>query len=192
MAKSKQFDPEQTLRKAGELFARHGYEGTSLALLTEQTGVAKQSLYDAFGDKRQLLSQCLAQSTQQFPPARALLKPKLSGRAALGEFFTALLADCGPESHGCLVSALLLEKAGHDADIGAEAAHYWQQSKQLLQATIARGQADGSIRNSADAALLAQLLMTWMSGLRVSARTSSVPELAASTQIFLSQVLQSA
>jgi AcrR family transcriptional regulator len=50
----REFDPEFVLDQAIDLFWRHGYEGTSLADLTQSTGVNRPSLYAAFGNKEEL------------------------------------------------------------------------------------------------------------------------------------------
>ena len=54
MARRKEFDPDQALAKAMAVFWRLGYENTSLELLLREMGIAKQSLYDTYGDKRGL------------------------------------------------------------------------------------------------------------------------------------------
>ena len=60
MARSKEFDPERALDKAMRLSWRSGYEKISLAALMHEMGIAKQSLYDTFGDKRSLYLRALA------------------------------------------------------------------------------------------------------------------------------------
>ena len=51
MARSKEFDEEHALASAMGLFWRQGYENTSLEDLMKEMGIARQSLYDTFGDK---------------------------------------------------------------------------------------------------------------------------------------------
>src|SRR4051794_5217152 len=50
----RQFDEEEALDTALLLFWRHGYEGTSLAALTDAMGINMPSLYAAFGNKESL------------------------------------------------------------------------------------------------------------------------------------------
>jgi Bacterial regulatory proteins, tetR family len=52
MPRPKAFDPNTALQLAVENFWIHGYEKTSLKTLKRETGVARESLYDTFGDKR--------------------------------------------------------------------------------------------------------------------------------------------
>ena len=50
------------LRALGEVFRAHGYEGASLALITEATGLGKGSLYHLFpGGKAQMAAEVLAE-----------------------------------------------------------------------------------------------------------------------------------
>lgn len=50
----KQFDPKAVLQQAMLLFWANGYAATSMADLKAQTGLGTKSLYDTFGNKRQL------------------------------------------------------------------------------------------------------------------------------------------
>ena len=50
------------LRALGEVFRAHGYEGASLTLITEATGLGKGSLYHLFpGGKEQMAAEVLAE-----------------------------------------------------------------------------------------------------------------------------------
>lgn len=46
------FDAETALDEAMEVFWRHGYEGATIAQLTDAMGINPPSLYAAFGSKR--------------------------------------------------------------------------------------------------------------------------------------------
>ena len=74
-----------------------------------------------------------------------------------------------------MVSSGLLE-AIDDAEIRHELLARWQSTHELLRATIERGQKDGSIGNPLASAALADMLMSLMSGLRVSARATFDPD----------------
>jgi TetR/AcrR family transcriptional regulator, transcriptional repressor for nem operon len=190
MPRTKLYCEDTALNKATELFTRHGYNGTSLAMLTDALNMGKQSLYDCFGDKRQLLSSCLANAAQQFRPARHLLESRLSARVSIERFFDAIIAECLNVDHpGCLVCVLLLEKGQSDPNIRDEAAQFWRQSEQALHAQCERGVGEGSIVSASNAKVLSATLITWLSGLRIAARVGSVVELKASNAAFLRAVL---
>ena len=52
MARPRAFDPDTALQDVMNVFWKKGYEGASLQDIEAATGLNKQSLYRAFGDKR--------------------------------------------------------------------------------------------------------------------------------------------
>lgn len=59
MARPKEFDRDTALRQAMATFWAKGYEGTSVADLTEAMGISRSSLYETFGDKQDLFREAL-------------------------------------------------------------------------------------------------------------------------------------
>lgn len=57
------FDHEEALEKALQVFWAHGYEGASMSELTEALGINKPSIYAAFGNKEELFRKALARYT---------------------------------------------------------------------------------------------------------------------------------
>ncbi|HRV92857.1 MAG TPA: helix-turn-helix domain-containing protein, partial [Anaerolineae bacterium] len=54
MARPREFDENEVLDKAMDLFWQKGYEATSIQELLTAMGISRGSLYDAFGDKHAL------------------------------------------------------------------------------------------------------------------------------------------
>src|SRR6267154_256034 len=59
MARQKEFDPEEVLHRAMEVFSVCGYEGTSIRDLVKHMRINRQSIYDTFGNKHSLFLQAL-------------------------------------------------------------------------------------------------------------------------------------
>ena len=59
MARHKEFDRDEALHKAMEVFWSRGYEAASVNDLVRHMGINRQSLYDTFGDKHALYLQAL-------------------------------------------------------------------------------------------------------------------------------------
>ena len=59
MARQKEFDRDEVLHRAMEVFWMRGYEGTSIQDLVKYMGINRQSHYDTFGDKHSLFLQSL-------------------------------------------------------------------------------------------------------------------------------------
>jgi TetR/AcrR family transcriptional regulator, transcriptional repressor for nem operon len=51
MARQKEFNRDEVLHKAMEVFWTRGYERASIQDLVEHMGINRQSIYDTFGDK---------------------------------------------------------------------------------------------------------------------------------------------
>lgn len=59
MARRKEFDPEERMEKARDLFWQKGYNATSMEDLVQTMGLNRGSIYDTYGDKHSLYLQCL-------------------------------------------------------------------------------------------------------------------------------------
>jgi TetR/AcrR family transcriptional regulator, transcriptional repressor for nem operon len=173
MSRSKSFSPASTLQQVADVFVERGYDGASLAQLEAASGLGKQSLYNAFGDKKAMYLSAVECATARWASVQALMKSAPNGRLAVDRFFDRLAQDCASgdaQRHSCIVSAGLLEGID-DLDIQARLHCKWQSTHALLKDAIVRGQADGSIATHTRPQDLADHLMTTMSGLRVMART---------------------
>jgi AcrR family transcriptional regulator len=93
MGRPRGFDTDAALDKAMRLFWAKGYEGTSVADLTETLGISRPSLYAAFGDKQSLFRAALERyaagpasyvtTALGQPTARAVAEHLLRGAADL-------------------------------------------------------------------------------------------------------------
>jgi AcrR family transcriptional regulator len=63
MGRPREFDADAALDQAMEVFWRHGYEGATIAQLTDAMGINPPSLYAAFGNKEGLLKAALDRYT---------------------------------------------------------------------------------------------------------------------------------
>lgn len=177
MPRERSFSAPDVLDRLADAFTAHGYGGTSVATLTDATGLGKQSLYNAFGSKPALYLQAVDCAVARLGHLARATHAAATGRTALDGFFSALVGLCASDDaaeSNCIVSAGLLEGID-DPTIRLALQSKWQQTHELLRTSIERGQRDGSIANGAPSAALADLLMSLMSGLRVTARADASP-----------------
>jgi TetR/AcrR family transcriptional repressor of nem operon len=59
MARPREFEPNEALHRAMQIFWLKGYEETSMADLVEATGVSRYGFYNEFGDKHDLYLKCI-------------------------------------------------------------------------------------------------------------------------------------
>jgi TetR/AcrR family transcriptional regulator, transcriptional repressor for nem operon len=172
MPRERQFSEADVLDAAADAFTRHGYGGTSVSMLLDSTGLAKQSLYNCFGDKRTLYLRAVDNAVARFGAVAAKMAAAPSGGGAIRLFFDDLLGRClssDTAERNCIVSAGLLEGID-DAGIQGHLRGKWAATHEVLRAQVERGQKDGSVANAAPSAELADHLMATMSGLRVAAQ----------------------
>jgi TetR/AcrR family transcriptional regulator, transcriptional repressor for nem operon len=171
--KPKSFDPEKTLAVIAETFARYGYEGTTLDELSRSTGLGKQSLYNAYGDKKAMVAKALRCFGQCSPGIQILSNASLNGREKIERFFEATIAEAADyKNPGCLITNLLLEKGATDIEVLKIASARWNETRSAFQNVIEAGVKDRSIRSKFDPDSLSLMLMNLLSGLRVTVRAS--------------------
>jgi TetR/AcrR family transcriptional regulator, transcriptional repressor for nem operon len=119
MARKKEFDPKQALAKAMSVFWRLGFENTSIDVLMREMGIAKQSLYDTFGNKRELYLKALAYYRDETNAGlRQVFESDRSVRDGFAELLFGLSSE-SPEQHerDCLLLSANLERDTGDAVI---------------------------------------------------------------------------
>jgi AcrR family transcriptional regulator len=167
----REFDTEKALDTAMLLFWKHGYEGTSLAALTDSMGINVPSLYAAFGNKEELFRKAVARYIQK--PASYLptaLKEPTARRAAeklLSSAIKMVMYPGHPDGcllvHGALASGPSAEFARKELSrcrAGAESA---------VRGRFERAIAEGDLPPSVDATKLARYIVTVIWGLSVQA-----------------------
>jgi AcrR family transcriptional regulator len=108
LGRPRAFDRDAALQVAMKLFCEHGFEGVSIADLTQAMHISPPSLYAAFGDKETLYRQALALYLR-----RADL-PQLETKGPIRDQVEALLRDAVRAATapsypaGCMVTAGML------------------------------------------------------------------------------------
>lgn len=172
MARPRQFDEQEVRDRIADTFTTHGFRGTSLAMLTDAAGVGKQGLYNVFGDKQALYLQALDDVSDRYTGLAQAMAACPTGRAAIETFFQGVATRCAdpdPAMNNCIVSAGLLEGLDEPA-VNQKLCQKWGATRALLAHAVEQGQQDGTVRGDTPAEEWTLLLMTLMSGLRVTAR----------------------
>lgn len=174
MARPREFDEDEVLEKAMEAFWSRGYEATSVADLMDATGLAKGSVYKAFGDKHRLFLlaldryldrgiRALREAAARERPAREMLRGWLDGVVEMA-------TRPGPRQ-GCFMVHASVERAAHDPDVAARVADHQARQERVFAGVVARGVEAGELRPDLDPATTARLITTLVHGLQVAGRT---------------------
>lgn len=174
MGRPREFDEQQVLERALEVFWTHGYEATSVTDLMEATGLAKGSVYKGFGDKKSLfmrtLEMYLARGRAKYVE---LDKSQPDALEVLRQWLT-----CGVDMgmtrgvrKGCFGVNCTVELAPHDEDVRELLKQHERQLEALFERTLRRGKAEGSLQSSLDPHTAARWLTTIVSGVQVASKT---------------------
>ncbi len=167
----REFDTEKALDAALLLFWRHGYEGTSLAALTDAMGINVPSLYAAFGNKGSLFRAVLdryLQGPAHYLP-KALEEP--TARAAAEKLFKGaidmVINPCHPD--GCLLVHGALASGPVADSVRKELGIHRARAEAAIRRRFQRAAAEKDLPPGADPIKLARYVITVIWGLSVQA-----------------------
>ncbi|EPC8418367.1 TetR/AcrR family transcriptional regulator [Bacillus wiedmannii] len=170
MARTREFDEDQVLDAAMQLFWEKGYEATSLSDLTSRMGIQRPSIYSTFGDKKELFEAALRRYTM----SRASdIRNRLQSHSSVKEAFSIFFADvvneeyAGDLSKGCFCINTMVELAPHDERFEILTREHQMYLAVIFQKTIERGIQSGELEVNTDAKSLAQALIVALIGLTV-------------------------
>ena len=174
MARQKEFEREEVLEKALEVFWCKGYNATSFQTLTEGMSINRQSIYDTYGDKHTLFIEALnyyykkntasvAAHFEQDKPVKELLK----------SFFDKTIVDASAEkkNKGCFLQNVTMEMVPHDKEVVAIVNQHMEDLTKVFQSLITRGVKSGEIVSSQTSSALAMYLVNTTQGLITMGKT---------------------
>ncbi len=175
MARPKEFNPERALAKAMHLFWCLGFENTSLEALMKEMGIAKQSLYDTFGDKRALYLKALTRYRDQ---TNGRGQKMLNEIPLVRDGFAKLLYGIAAETReqherGCLLLSANLQRDLKDAVIRDFLRDNQARVEAIFREALVRAQKQGELSLQQDPAALARFFIVTIQGMRSMARLKS-------------------
>jgi len=172
MARPREFDEGAVLDAAVLCFWNRGYQATSIEDLVEKTGITAASLYNAFGNKRELYEKALDHYVEGSVADRIRRCGALAPRDAIGAFFEEILKRSlgDRERKGCMLVNAALDVAPHDPGFRKIVTEVLAEIEAFFLACVEAGQADGTITRSLPAETLSHHLLGVLMGIRVLAR----------------------
>ena len=176
MARNREFDPEQALEKALELFWRDGYAETTMRDVVTYTGVAHAGLYNAFGGKQELFKKALIhhRNTNMAWLLKDLESPG-SSRPEIEGFFETILhiIKTGNFENGCFMVNTGIAFGGKSDEIMNNIHSHIEQMVQAFQGALLRAKEKGEVRANLDPQATAEFLVTVFNGSATLARARS-------------------
>ena len=172
--RSASYDRDEVIDKIMNAFWEHGYEATSIQVLEAATGLKRQSLYNAFGNKDSMF-ELASERYHQAISARLLARlDQDDPRKALRDFLDAqleLLVDDSRPS-GCFVAGGQQELANRpDSALGEQMVALIGEQYQGLVGAFERWKDEGKLSSDADPQALAAVIMSLLRGQSVLGRS---------------------
>jgi AcrR family transcriptional regulator len=175
MGRPRAFDAGKALDEAMEVFWRHGYEGATIAQLTDAMGINPPSLYAAFGSKEGLLKAALDRYSAK---RAAFMEDILSAPTAreVAERMLIGIADTQTDPSnppGCLLVQGGLACGTGSENVPFELAARRAQTEAQLRDRFEKAKAEGDLKATADPAALARYLSAVTVGMGVMASSGA-------------------
>jgi len=170
MPRVKQFNEEEVLHKAMELFWEKGYNATSMQDIVTRLGINRGSLYDTFGGKKNLFDKSLSlycaihqEGTKQF------ISNQNNVKEGIRNLFELLIGKESTEldRRGCFCVNSTNEVA-HENEYVNELLNSNQEFyESLFYDFLYKGQENGEISRDKDIKMISFLIFTLFSGIKV-------------------------
>ena len=175
MGRPREFDADAALDQAMEVFWRHGYEGATIAQLTEAMGINPPSLYACFGNKEGLLKAALDRYTKL---RAAWMEEVLNAPTARDVAERMLMGIADKQTDPANPPGCLLVQGGLACGTGSENVPFELAARRTLtedqlRDRFVRAKAEGDLKETADPAALARYLSAVSVGMGVMASSGA-------------------
>jgi TetR/AcrR family transcriptional repressor of nem operon len=165
----REFDEQDAVARATELFHRRGYHGTSTRDLGDALALNPSSLYRAFGDKHALFLRALDHYRQcESARCAAVLEGDRPVREVVRDWLYGMVDPADPP--GCFVVNTATELGTGDPDAARRVRAAFDATTAAIAGLLRRGITDGELPADLDPDAAADLLFTTATGLRVRHR----------------------
>ena len=176
MARKKDFDEDELLEKATNLFWRKGYNATSAQDLVDELKINRSSLYNTYTDKKTLFQKALKKYQDQQTAAMInMLSRADDPEKAIKKVFDDLVKESKEDTvaRGCFMVNTAVEIAGHDPEIGSLVRANNLSVEDALTVVIEKGQKMGQFSTQNSARAYARFLFGNINALRVIVRSGA-------------------
>ncbi|MCE5171807.1 TetR/AcrR family transcriptional regulator [Paenibacillus profundus] len=165
----REFDLDDIVDAAMQVFWQRGYSATSIQDLVEGTSLGRSSIYNAFGSKHELYEHSL----RRYQELKARKIAVLFEPGSVKERVRQLLMDVVDEELGdekglgCMTANAALELASHDEAIAVIVSQNYNYLEMVLYGVFCHAQENGEIASNKNARALARFVLSTIQGLRV-------------------------
>ncbi len=169
MVGARQFDEQEVIAIALEVFWRKGLHDASMQDLATATGVQRGSLYNAYGDKEAIFLRAFDQYAGLFLEAARNALAKGDAAARLQKLFDMIIVNMtsGSPPRGCLTTRTALDAAVSSAHVRERVQNLLSRLEHLISEAVSSA---AGAPATIDANRLARVVVTFTRGLAVMER----------------------
>lgn len=174
MPRTKEFEPEEALERAMELFWLKGYSDTSIDELVNETRASRYGLYTTFGDKHDLFMQSLERYARDvFGPSIAQLEAPEASLRHIRAFFRKIREHLRrPDGRrGCLMCNTAVELGPFDPPSAERVRKHFRRVRGGFEHALRNARKRGALGREVDVTASADYLLGVAQGAFVLARS---------------------
>ncbi|MEM8796308.1 MAG: TetR/AcrR family transcriptional regulator [Pseudomonadota bacterium] len=183
MPRKPEYDRDDLIDRARDLFWKQGWAGTSLKDLERVLNLKPGSFYAAFGSKDALFKLTMDRYVEDGGCSIKTLVEELGPLGALQEFPFRVISDKKAPAKACMLAKSVLELSGRDHALAAVANRHLETMEQHFVQVFQEAQANGQIDKTHDPRALARRYQSDLMGLRISAEREGMDAQAIAQEI---------
>lgn len=183
MPRKPNFDRNDLIERARDLFWRRGWSGTSLKDLEAVLKMKPGSFYAAFGSKDALFALALKKYFEDGSARLRDLANKEGPLAALKQWPAMAVENDASPAKACMLSKTLIELSAHNHPLAEQANSHLLKMEEQFADLFRQAQSAGEIEQSHDPQVLARRYQSDLLGLRVSAERDGINAQAIAKEI---------
>jgi TetR/AcrR family transcriptional repressor of nem operon len=174
MGRPYEFDREETLSKAMELFWEKGYKATSIEDLVDRMGIKRGSIYNTFGDKHSLFIAAVEYYAKEVTSRTIkILESPGSPLENIKLFFETIVnTPSDKKTRGCLISNTVVELAPHDEKVADTLRIILERIQNAFLHCLDKAVELGELPEDTDTKALSHFLATSTHGLIVTGKSA--------------------
>ncbi len=161
MPRNKEFDYQDKLRVARNLFWKKGYQATTMNDLVDALAINRSSIYDSFGNKHDLFLKCLDDYIQE---TESKYRDSVNRGASALESAINIIKDLVKtiliDTKTCLAINSTFELSRIDEDVNRMLKQQANNSIKLFEDLFVKAQQEGELSADKDPSLLAYFVVT--------------------------------
>jgi len=183
MSRKPNYDRNDLIERARDLFWKRGWAGTSLKDLEATLQMKPGSFYAAFGSKEALFALAMERYAADGRERLRALAQNLGPVKALQRFPEMVVENDAAPAKACMLSKTLLELHAHNHPLAREANLHLMKMEAQFTELFHQAQSMGDIDGSHDPRVLARRYQSDLLGLRVSAEREGIDAKAIAAEI---------